>query len=82
MKYVKGIEDRPLKEINTTKIIMVYLRDLNSNEEDDVVAEFKLDYGNFYDRKKMGRITYWAITNNHLVETIALSDADQEPVKE
>lgn len=75
-KYVKGIEDRPLRQPNTECFIMVYLRDLSKPDADDVVAEFKLDYANYYDRKKLGRITFWAVMNKHLVETVALSDAD------
>jgi hypothetical protein len=78
-KYVKGAEDRPLKQINTSLPIKVYLRDLNAPDEaDDVVAEYDLDLANFYDRKKIGRITHWAATNQHLVETLAMSDAIQD----
>jgi hypothetical protein len=81
-KYFKGAEDRPLKAPNTELPIVVYLRDLSkTDDEDDVVAEFKLDYANYYDRKKIGRITYWAMTNNHYVETISVKDAEPEVKK-
>lgn len=80
-KYIKGIEDRPLRTPNTECQIVVYLRDLSITDEDDVVAEFKLDYANYYDRKKLGRITFWAVMNGHLVETVALKDADIPEVK-
>lgn len=84
MKYTKGAEDaRQPKDFDTPRPVKIFLRDLKvPADQDDVVAEFDLDYSNFFDRKKIGRVTFWAITNNHLVETIALSDADQEPVKE
>jgi len=80
-KYFKGAEDRPLKAPNTECQIIVYLRDLSSNEEDDVVQEWKLDYANYYDRKKLGRITFWAVMNSHLVETVAVKDVDLPEVK-
>jgi len=77
-KYIEGIEDRPLKRPNTEPLpIIVYLRDLSKPDiEDDIVKEWRLDYTNYYDRKKLGRITFWALDNNHLVETIAVKDAE------
>lgn len=81
-KYFPDAEDRPLRTPNTDLPIIVYLRDLSKvDEEDDVVKEWRLNYANYYDRKKIGRITHWALTNNHYVETIALKDAEPAEVK-
>jgi hypothetical protein len=77
MSYRKGVENLPLPKINKHMPIIVYIRDLNAPEENDVVGEYKMDYANYEDRKHLGRLTFWAVTNHHLVETIALADADQ-----
>lgn len=76
-KFRKGVENLPLKEINKSMPIMVFVRDLRKPaDEDDVVGEYKLDYANYEDRKHLGRITFWAVTNHHLVETLAVVDAE------
>lgn len=75
-KYRRGDENRRLSETNTHCPIYVFLIDLQDN--DNVVATFELDYANYADRKRLGRITFWAVTNGHSVETMAKSDATPE----
>ena len=36
---------------------------------DNVLKEFEIDYGDFEDRKFLGRITFWACNNGYAVET-------------
>lgn len=77
-EYRNGVENVPLREINKTLPIMVMIYDLKT---DNLVKEEKLDYGNFEDRKHLGRLTFWALSNHCTVETIAMIDADQPEVK-
>lgn len=72
-KYTKGAENAPLKEINTHCPIKVFLIDLN--DDDNVVATFDLDFANQADRRRLGRISFWAVCNNHSVETMHAKDA-------
>ena len=74
VRYSKGQENIPLKEINKNLPILVLIYNLRNNDE--LVTELRLNYGNQDDRKHLGRITYWALTNHCTVETIALSDAE------
>lgn len=73
-KYYKGAENAPLKEVNTYCPIKVFLYDLRN--DDDCVAEFELDYANVADRRRLGRISFWAVMNNHSVETMSKKDAE------
>ena len=75
-KYRRGDENRRLDEINTHCPIYVFLIDLKNN--DDVVATFELDYANYADRKRLGRISFWAVQNGHSVETMSKADAEPE----
>ena len=77
-KYRRGDENKRLDEINTHCPIYVFLIDLKNN--DDVVATFELDYANYADRKRLGRISFWAVMNGHSVETMNKSDAEPEIV--
>ena len=52
----------------------VFLIDLKN--KDEIVAQFELDYANFADRKRLGRITFWAVMNGHSVETMYKNDAE------
>lgn len=76
VEYKKGVENIPLREINKTSPILVIIYDLHN--KDNVVQEVRLDYGNVDDRKHLGRLTFWAISNHCSVETIALVDAEAE----
>lgn len=73
-QYRKGAENVPLRDINKNLPILVLIYNLKNNDE--LVTELRLNYGDQEDRKHLGRITYWALTNNCTVETIALSDAE------
>lgn len=78
MVYRKGAENIPLKEINKTLPILVIVYDLKNN--DRIVEEKRINYGDFEDRKWLGRISFWAFTNHCSVETIAISDAEEETI--
>lgn len=75
-EYRKGAENVPLREVNKNLPILVIVYDLRN--EDKVVEEKQLNYGDVEDRKWLGRISFWALTNHCSVETIAMSDAEVE----
>ena len=75
-KYRRGAENVPLREINKNMPVLVIVYDLRNN--DNVVEEKRIDYGDAEDRKWLGRITFWAVTNHCSVETIAIVDAEAE----
>lgn len=73
-KYQKGVENLPPRDTTNQPLpILVLVYNLLDNKEPAI--EKQLNYSDFDDRKWLGRITYWAITNKHYVETIAVSDA-------
>ena len=73
VEYKKGVENLPLRQINTSMPIMVYVIDLKN--EDEIVQQVQLDYANFDDRKHLGRLTFWAVTHGHSIETMSMKDA-------
>ena len=75
-KYRIGDENKRLENINTHCPIYVFIIDLA--HDDDVVYQTELDYANYADRKRLGRLTAWAVMNGHSVETMAKSDAEAE----
>lgn len=79
VEYRKGVENIPLREINKTTKALVIVYDLANN--DSVVVEKEIDYGDVEDRKWLGRITFYALTNHCSVETIAMIDAKAEQSK-
>ena len=79
VEYKQGAENVPLREVNKNLPILVIIYDLHNN--DNVVKEVRLNYGNYEDRKYLGRLSFWALTNHCSIETIAIVDADQEYVK-
>lgn len=56
---------------NASRPIMVLVHDLKL---DVIEKEVKLDYGSYEDRKTLGRLTFWAITNGRSVETISVDE--------
>lgn len=72
-KYKNGVENLPLRQINTCCPIIVILTDLTTNE---VVQTLEMDYAKFEDRKWLGRLSFWSISNKHSVETLAKSDVE------
>jgi hypothetical protein len=78
-KYSPGAENKRIENYVTYCPIYVTIIDLKNN--DDVVYETYLDYSNDADRKRLGRLTFWAVMNGHSVETMAREDAVPEYVK-
>jgi hypothetical protein len=75
--YKRGVENVPLKNGVNECPIYVIVRNLKAAEnEDDVVQEFYMNLSNPDDRKHLGRVTYWAVTNGHSVETMNKNDAE------
>lgn len=73
MKYRKGIENVPLREVNKECPIIVIVTDL---ETDEIVQTFELDYAKVEDRKYLGRLTFWCVSNKHSIETMSKVDAE------
>ena len=78
-QYRKGAENVPLPRINTSlkALVVVY----NLLDEDKVVIERQIDYADIEDRKWLGRVTFWAMTNHHSVETMAMIDAEAPTIE-
>ena len=77
MVYRPGEENIPLKFIQKEAIyalVLVY----NLKDNDALIVEKKINYSDFEDRKWLGRITHYALTNHCSVETIACIDAEDE----
>lgn len=74
VEYRKGAENVPLREINKQMPALVLIYDLKNN--DALIEEKRINYGDVEDRKWLGRMTFWALTNHCTVETIALADAE------
>lgn len=79
MAYRKGSENVPLEHINKDMQILVIVYDLRNN--DAVVEEKRINYGDVEQRKWLGRISFWAFSNHCSVETIAIVDAEAETLK-
>lgn len=76
-KFRKGVENLPLKEINKSMPAFVMVYDLSKNDDEEaLVLEKQIDYANYEDRKWLGRITFWCLTNHHSVETLSMADAE------
>jgi hypothetical protein len=67
-KYNPGDENKRLAEVNTYCPVKIFIIDLQHN--DDIVFETELDFANHADRKRLGRLTAWAVMNGHSVETM------------
>jgi hypothetical protein len=78
-KYKPNSENIPLRQINTSMPALIVVYDLLN--ADNVVLEKRIDFANYEDRKWMGRITFWALTNHHSIETIAIVDAEAETME-
>lgn len=73
-EYRNGAENVPLRDIVKQLPVLVLVYDLKN--DDAPLVEKKINYGDMEERRWLGRITYWAITNHCSVETMALSDAE------
>ena len=74
--YRSGAENVPLREINKNLQTLVLVYDLKN--DDKPLVEKRINYGDAEDRKWLGRITFWALTNHCSVETMAIADAEAE----
>lgn len=74
-KYRPGDENKRLDNINTHCPIIVYIIDIA--HDDNIVYQTELDYANYADRKRLGRLTFWAVSNGHSVETMKKEDAER-----
>jgi len=50
--------------------VQITIYDPEKDENEDKVSEHIIDYGEYEDRKFLGRITHWAMENNYIVETM------------
>jgi len=64
---LKGPWDAPLKQFNNHFLVRVLVYD----KEDKELFNAVIDYGNYEDRKFIGRISFWAYSNDYIVETFA-----------
>lgn len=76
-KNLKGDWDIPIfkeRDFNNNFLIKVSMIKpaQNDKEEDKVIDEKIIDYGNFNHRKFLGRFSFYAWTNGYLIETIAV----------
>lgn len=46
-------------------------------ETEKAVITKKIDYGNREHRIALGKLTYWAVTNRHSIETMAEADYEK-----
>lgn len=79
VEYRNGAENIPLREINKNLQALIIVYDLKN--DDKPIVEKRINYGDAEDRKWLGRITFYALTNHCSVETIAISDAEAETSK-
>jgi hypothetical protein len=77
--YRNGAENVPLREINKHLPTLVLVYDLRN--DDAPLVEKRINYGDAEDRKWLGRISYWALTNHCSVETMAIVDAEAQAVE-
>jgi len=73
-----GVENIQPPEPITRLIITVFVIDLLN--DDNVVHQEDLDMSFVVDRKRIGRLTAWAVQNNYSIETMAKSDAEAPTV--
>ncbi len=79
IEYRAGAENIPLREINKNLQALIIVYDLK--QDDKPIVEKRINYGDADDRKWLGRITFWALTNHCSVETMAISDAEAETME-
>jgi hypothetical protein len=73
-KYTPGAENKRLEQVNNYCPVYVMIIDLM--HQDEIVYQTELDYANYADRKRLGRLTFWAVQNGHSVETMNKLDAE------
>lgn len=65
------------REIITTLPIIVFVINI---ESDDVIQQIELDYAKIDDKKLLGRLSYWALTNGCYMELMNKKDVDKETI--
>ena len=65
-KQRNGPEMAPIRDFVKSFIIRVTVYD----KHDSVIRTEKMDYGKPEDRSWLGKLSYWAWSNGHTVETI------------
>jgi hypothetical protein len=66
-----GPWDNKLKDYVEKQPIVAIIHNLDT---DSIEREFQLDLGNKEDKKFLGRISFWAVTNNKSVETLSMEN--------
>lgn len=67
----RGPWDVPLRSyIKELKIVVL----IHNLETEEIEKEFYLDYGSMDDRKFMGRLSFWCVTNGRSLETLSTDD--------
>lgn len=74
----QGPWDAPIREYVTSLLIVVSIFNIKN---DCLEHEYHLDYGIGEDRKFLGRISFWAISNGRSVETMSKADWLKEKAK-
>lgn len=81
-QYRKGIEKVPhFGEIVTEFKIIVFIVNLETN---DIVDQIELNYSRtaVEDKKRLGQLTYFALSNGYYLEIMNKDDVDKPYVKE
>lgn len=71
---LNGPENAPTKHYSALYIVVTVY---NPNNDDEIERQETIDYGNFDHRKWLGRITFWAISNGYVVETMSKVEFDK-----
>lgn len=73
-EYRKGIESVPLFRDNHDCPIIVFVIDLKNDS--NVVDQKELNLADPAHRKFLGKLTFWAVSNGHSIETMSVKDAN------
>lgn len=74
---MQGPESAPLREYVKNYAIVV-----NIYSGDDLIRHENVDYGDFEQKKWLGRLSFWAWTCGYTVETLSKEMHEQELMKE
>lgn len=69
-----GPWDNPIPDYIKSRKMVVLIHDL---EKEIIEHEFIVDYGNYEHRKFLGKLTYYAITNNRSIESLSIEEWDR-----
>lgn len=74
----QGPWDNPIRNYVESLLIVVSIFNL---QNDCIESEYHLDYGIPDDRKFLGRLTFWCVSNNRSIESMSKSDWEKEQKK-